>query len=330
MAAPALQRVPPARRRGLLVEPTFGWGKHAPRNPTSREVWTEWVDAHNFVKHPTRRLPAIFMAFHLTTFGIFAYFIASNFSALNVAIVFIISNVINTIFGTVWYHRYCTHRAYTFRNMLWPRLFLWLNPVCFREESYVIPHHVHHARSDKPGDPYGPHLGWLGSYLATPNLNTEINRSDYGRLARSLRHIGLPTNTFDEFRKTGSIETTAHWAARSIFATGLWCSIAYMIAGNTGVLAWMSSVFLYTFLVRDFNYRGHGGPFLKATEGHALNQASFGFLGGEWHANHHARPGLANTGFSWWQIDVAYAVIRLMHFCGIVVHINTKANTARG
>ena len=218
MAAPALKKAPTQRRRGLLVEPTFGWGDTAPRAPTLAEVWREWLDANDFIHYPTRRLTASFMTFHLATFGVFLYFFTTQFSLMNLALVFGVSSFISTVFGTAWYHRYCTHKAYRFRSSFWPRVFLWTNPVCFREESYVVPHHVHHARADKPGDPYGPHLGWLGSYLATPNLNTDINRSDYGRLAKSLRHIELPTNSYAEFQRTGSIETTSHWVARSIFA----------------------------------------------------------------------------------------------------------------
>lgn len=319
--------VPVARRRGLLEEPTYGWGEIAPRKPSTREIFVEWIDAVNFVKKRTRFLTALFTAFHLATFGVFIYFIVCRFSILHVAWVMGISSFIATVYNTVWYHRYCTHRSYKFRSLGWTRLFLWTNPVCFREESYVIPHHVHHAKEDRPGDPYGPHLGWLGSYLASESsakTNLEINRSDYERLAKGLKHIGFPVNTYEKFLRTGSVENPWHWFARSLFANLLWCSLAYFMGGTVGILTWLSGVFLYTFFVRDFNYRGHGGFFFKASKGQATNQLFYGLISGEWHDNHHSFPRLAHSGLKWWQLDIPYWIIKTMGWCGLVETINTN------
>ena len=71
--------------------------------------------------------------------------------------------------GTLWHHRYCTHGAYTFRNAFW-RVFtqnLTINVI--PEEIYVISHHVHHAKSDQPGDPYNAQAGFLYCFLADVN-----------------------------------------------------------------------------------------------------------------------------------------------------------------
>ncbi|MDB6018634.1 MAG: Fatty acid desaturase [Pedosphaera sp.] len=139
-------------------------------------------------------MPALYLAYHLATFAVFILFVTRYFSIIGILAVMGIATVIATVYNTVWYHRYCSHRAFKFRNRWWPRLFLWSNPVCFREESYVIPHRLHHSHSDEVGDPYGPHLGWLGSYLATESqqkLNRNLSRTDYDRLAKSLEHIGF-------------------------------------------------------------------------------------------------------------------------------------------
>jgi fatty-acid desaturase len=316
----------PRRHRGLLEEPTFGWGEIAPRKPTLREIFVEWFDAINFFKKPTRLLTAMFTAFHVVTFGVFVFFSIRHFSILNVVLITGIIVMITIIYNTVWYHRYCTHRAYKFRHLAWTRLFLWTNPVCFREESYVIPHHVHHSKDGKPGDPYGPHLGCLGSYLASESsakTNLTINRSGYGRLAKGLKHIGIPLNSYEQFQRTGSVEKAWHWIARSIFANVLWCSLAFLIGGGVGVLTWLSAVFLYTFFVRDFNYRGHGGFFFRASKSRAANHVVYGIISGEWHHNHHANPRLAHSGFKWWQLDLPYYFIKAMSLCGIVEQMNT-------
>ena len=332
----SIQPAPPPspRRQGLLEEPTYGWGSGSPDKPTFREILIEWFDSINFVANRSRLLTAIFTAFHMATFAGFLYFLARHFTLESGAIVGGIAVVIATLYNTVWYHRYCTHRAYRFSRLSWTRLFLWTNPVCFREESYVIPHHVHHAKADKPGDPYGPHLGWIGSYLATESsakTNLDIDRNDYERLSRGLKHIGFPLNSYAQFQRSGSVEKEGHWLARALFANLLWASLAFVIGGGVGVLVWYSGVFVYTYLVRDFNYRGHCGFPFWSNRGRAANKLFYGIVSGEWHENHHANPRLAYSGLRWWQLDVPYLIIRAMSFCGIVRQVNTlKGKPPRG
>lgn len=317
-------------RRGLLEEPTFGWGDETPNEPSLREILVEWIDAINFLKNRSRLLTALFSLFHLATLAALIYFVGWHFSLGKALIVGGIAMTIATVYNTVWYHRYCTHRAYQFQHLAWTRLFLWTNPVCFREESYVIPHHVHHARADKLGDPYGPHLGWLGSYLATESsakTNLSINRSEYGRLSRGLKHIGIPLNSYEKFQRSGSVEKAGHWVARALFANLLWASLAFLLGGGVGVLVWYSGVFVYTYLVRDFNYRGHVGFPFWTSRGQAANKLFYGVVSGEWHENHHAHPRLAFSGFRWWQMDVPYLIIRTMKRCGIVSQVNTRKRT---
>ncbi|MBB5635328.1 fatty-acid desaturase [Pedobacter cryoconitis] len=55
---------------------------------------------------------------------------------------------------TIWHHRYCTHGAYKFKNAFWRFFTQNLTINVIPEEIYVISHHVHHAKSDQPGDPY--------------------------------------------------------------------------------------------------------------------------------------------------------------------------------
>jgi len=232
---------------------------------------------------------------------------------------------IGTVYNTVWFHRYCSHQAYQFRSLWFARLFLWSNPICFREESYVIPHRIHHSKSDEPGDPYGPHLGWLGSYLATETqqkTNVNITETEHERLAKSLEHCGFLKNSYAQFRKTGSVENVWHYGARVVVASLAWPALAFLIAGWMGVLVWISSVFLFTFIVRDFNYRGHSSLVGTDRHGSPVNQAFYGIIAGEWHENHHQHPRLARSGLTWWQVDVPFWIIKLMKTCGIVTKYN--------
>ena len=325
-ARPQVGRGAPERARGLLLEPTYGYGDSAPRKPTLREVWIELIDSIAFWRDVSRLLPAAVALYHLVAFAVFLLFLARFFSIANLLIVLVITNAIGIVYNTLWYHRYCSHRAFRFRSLWLARLFLWTNPLGFREESFVIPHRIHHSRSDQPEDPYGPHLGWLGSYLAAESsqkMNRDIGEQAYERLSNSLEHIGFAKNSYERFRKTGSIENVWHYGARAVLGSLLWISAAYAIGEWQGVVMWLSAVFLFSFMLRDFNYRGHGGPFLSACQGAPINQMYYGISVGEWHENHHAHPELARSGVAWWQVDIPYWIIRLLSLCGAVAHYNS-------
>ena len=315
--------------QSLLLEPTYGFGTSSPRNPTLREVVLEFVDAVAFWKDAPRLLAVVVAAYHLVALSVFLLFLGRFRSISNVAIVVIVSTAIGFVYNTIWYHRYCSHRAFRFRSIWFARLFLWTNPLGFREENFVIPHRIHHSISDQAGDPYGPHLGWLGSYLAgesNQKMNRDIGPKDYDRLSRSLQHIGFLNSSYRQFQKTGSVENVWHYVARLVLANLFWLSAAYAVGRWPGVVMWISAVFLFSFMLRDFNYRGHGGPFLSARKGAPINQAYYGLLAGEWHANHHMHPALARSGLAWWQVDIPYWIIRALSFCGVIAHYNSLAN----
>ena len=315
----------------MLHTPTYGHPGPVPHTPGTWQVWAEWFDALNFRKDRTRLLALANALYHFATFVIFAWFLIAHFSVAAVVTVALIGSFIGTIYNTVWYHRYCSHQAYKFSSIWFARAFLWTNPLFLREECYVIPHRIHHAKSDEPGDPYGPHLGWLGSYLATETvqkMNRNITFSEYERLVKSLAHVGFLSNSYAQYQRTGSVENLWYWFARVIFACLFWCGLAWVVAGWWGVWAWLSGAFLFTFLVRDFNFRGHGTFTGTEQHGKPVNQFLYGLTVGEWHENHHNYPRLARSGLRWWQVDVPYWVILAMKSCGIVSQCNSRRPAA--
>lgn len=314
-----------------IIEPTFGYGNsnNHPYSPSPRDIMLEWWDAMNVVKYPTRALAVLNLAFHFSTFAAFIYFLTTRLSLPSLIFMLISVFVLGTVYNTVWYHRYCSHVAFQFKNVFFARLFLWTNPILFREECYAIPHMIHHKRTEKPGDPYGPHLGWLGSYLATESAqktDTHISAEEYASLCASIAHIGLKTNSYAQFLRSGSIEELRCYLARICFIQLFWGIVIYSIGGADFMWAWFAAIFFITFLIRDFNWRGHGGnnPRRKKNgwefddNSYALNQWFYGYLASEWHDNHHKYPFSANNGFLPGQIDIAFQLIKLMHRLGIV------------
>jgi len=322
----------PTYRQTILDKPTYGHPGPAPNTPVLRQVLAEWFDAISFWKDRTRLLPAAYAAYHFATFLVFVWFLGTHISLLSVLTVLLSACFIGTVYNTVWYHRFGSHQAFKFRSLWFARAFLWTNPICLREESYVIPHRIHHAKSDEPGDPYGPHLGWLGSYLATETqqkTNRNLTAAEYERLVKSLEHVGLMSNTHEQYRRTGSVENVWHYFARVVFVHLFWGMLAWAAAGWWGVWAWISGVFLLSFMVRDFNYRGHSALTGTHKPGEPVNQFVYGLIAGEWHENHHQYPRLARSGLAWWQVDAPYWIIRAMKACGIVSQCNSQLPPAK-
>ncbi|HMP84650.1 MAG TPA: fatty acid desaturase [Verrucomicrobiota bacterium] len=317
----------PTYRQTILGRPTYGHPGPAPNTPPLKAVIVEWFDALNFIKDRTRLLPLANALFHFSTFVVFVWFFVAHFSVASVVAVVLVAAFIGTIYNTVWYHRFCSHQAFKFRSIWFARGFLWTNPLFLREECYVIPHRLHHSKSDEPGDPYGPHLRWLGSYLATETvqkMNLNLTAAEYERLAKSLTHTGIVCNSHSQYQRTGSVENLRVYAARVIFAALFWGVLTWALAGWWGVWAWVSGVFLFTFVVRDFNYRGHSALMGTKKQGEPVNQFIYGLFAGEWHENHHNYPRLARSGLTWWQVDVPYWIVLAMKACGIVTQCNSR------
>jgi fatty-acid desaturase len=313
-----------------LREPTYRWADDdgKPHLPTPREVLREWLDAINVIENPYRAPALLFAVFHLLTGLLFA--LSLYYLTLPARLwAFATALVVSLIYQTTWYHKYCSHGAFRFSNP-WPaRVYLWTNPLVMKEDVYAIAHRVHHQRADAAGDPHGPHLGWLGSYLCWESFfktNPDISERQYETLTRSLRHLGIPLNTLADYRRTGSIEPLWHYSLRVLVAQAVFVAINYAIGGTPFVLAAYSGVFGYTFFWREFPWRSHGGnspvnkiagwEFDRRTK--STNRRAPGFLAGEWHDNHHRLPTSANCAVLPGQVDPAFLYIRALHALRIV------------
>jgi sn-1 stearoyl-lipid 9-desaturase len=323
----------PSAMLQILVEPKFEYVDNydRPKRPTLVQILLEICHALNFLSHPSHCLNAFNFLFQVLAIIVFIIFFPRYLSPIGAVFTSFAVFLMATLYNTFWYHRYCSHVAFEFRNPRYAVFLLWTNPMAliFREEAYAIPHNVHHQRTDKRGDPYGPHLGWLASFFApeiTQRLNTNITESEYVKLKSSLSHIGLHTNSYRTFKKTGAVENFLSYLLRATVSQLLWISIFSLMGGIEFVICWFAAIAILTCLIRDFNWRGHGGNFRKLkiagwefdATSKALNQKFYGFIASEWHDNHHKYPFSANNGYLPGQTDIAFHFIKLMYRVGIV------------
>jgi stearoyl-CoA desaturase (delta-9 desaturase) len=190
----------------ILQEPSYGWkdGQGNLVKPFNREILHEFFNRLNIFKTKKKWLP-FFSWFTVLCFAPFLIaFIYKYFTWYRLVAAFIYSMIILGTHGTIWHHRYCTHRAYKFRNNFWPFITQNLTIRAIAEEIYVLSHHVHHAKSDLPGDPYNANAGFLYCFLADvihQPINQNLSKTEYNKAIVLMKHTKVKANTYCEYLK---------------------------------------------------------------------------------------------------------------------------------
>lgn len=231
--------------------------------------------------------------------------------------------------GTFWLHRYCTHRAYKFRNF-------WIMTLCrnlvikvIPEEIYVVSHYVHHQFPEQPGDPYNVYAGWLYCFLADANhqpIRRDLSEKDYYQLQSLMKHTGVNLNSYAQYQYWGSLCHPAYTLANYFLNWSFWYGTFYLLGGHALATALFGWAGVWAIGVRTFNYEGHGKGKDRRREGVdfnkndiSVNQLWPGFVAGEWHSNHHLYPNGARSGFLKYQLDIPWLLIRFLNSIGAIV-----------
>jgi stearoyl-CoA desaturase (Delta-9 desaturase) len=230
---------------------------------------------------------------------------------------------------TVGYHRMLTHRAFEGPAAV-KALFLALGSMAIqgRAIEWAIDHRMHHAFSDRDGDPHSPHHGFgdgvvgqlKGLVHAHVGWMFDYHRpADYARYAKDL--VADPV--------VRAIDRTfVVWAVLAFvipFAAGYALSGGTIEGALTGLL-WGGLVRLFfnhhvTWSVNSichfFGRRPYETPDL-ATNNWLLALPS---LGESWHHNHHVFPSSAFHGIDRRQLDVSGLVIAGLERVGLVRNV---------
>jgi fatty-acid desaturase len=233
--------------------------------------------------------------------------------------------------GTIYLHRYGSHRAYRFSHRLWVEICRNLVIKIIPEEIYIVSHAVHHRYTELPGDPYNVHGGFLYCFLADANhqlISRSLSREDYERVRKMVAHTGMKTLSYEGYQRWGSLAHPGRTVAHYLLNWAFWYGAFFLIGGQALATAIFGLAAFWAFGVRTFNYDGHGRGKDKRQDGvdfHrgdlSVNQLWPGFVASEWHNNHHLYPNSARCGFLSYQIDMAWMVIRTWELLGIVNHV---------
>jgi len=309
----------------LLHEPSYGWKTEDGELivPTTKQLWLEALSRINIFNTRKNWISGISWLMVVCMLPFFFFFLFKFFSWYLVGAIVVYSMVIMGTHGTIWFHRYCTHKAYTFSHPIWRIITQNLVVKTFPEEVYVVSHHVHHVKSDTPGDPYNPQGGFMYCMLSDVNhqsVNRELCEKNYTRAINFMKHTGVKINSYEQYQKWGSIASPMYTVAVWLLNWAFWYGAFFLIGGHALACALFTAAMLWFVLVRAFNYTGHGKGKALHRDGVdfdrsnlSLNQSRPGLLAGEWHNNHHLYPGSARAGFLPQQIDLAWIYIYILH-----------------
>lgn len=316
--------------KNVLEPPAYGWKDESGNLiiPRPGQLANEFFSRINVFKNKKNWLSFTSWVLVLCLAPFLFLFLFKYFTITGLIIAFAYSMIIMGTHGTIWHHRYCTHQAYKFRNKFWRVFTQNLTLKIIPEEIYAISHHVHHALSDQPGDPYNAQGGFWYCFLSDVNhqpIARNMTEKDYNRCVKLMAHTGVKPNTYAQYKKWGSIANPVRTIMGIILNWGFWFAVYYIIGGPGLACAVFGAAGIWAIGVRTFNYEGHGKGVDKRRDGidynrddMSINQIWPGYVAGEWHNNHHLYPKSARSGFKPYQVDLAWYYIKFLSIIGAV------------
>lgn len=207
---------------------------------------------------------------------------------------------------TAGYHRYFAHRSFkTSRAFQFVLAFIGASSMQKGPLWWAGHHRHHHRHSDRDEDIHSPrrdglwwaHVGWILSsqYDETPT------------------HLIKDFAAFPELR----------WLNRWHLVPGILLAVLLVVFGGWPAFVWgflVSTVLTWhaTFAINSLTHV-FGRRRYRTTDT-SRNSAILAVLtmGEGWHNNHHYYQTATRQGFFWWEIDVTYAILKLLSVPRIV------------
>ena len=237
---------------------------------------------------------------------------------------FVIHWYVSFFLQSFFYHRYASHNHFTMsisaERFFFMCCFLSHGSSFMSPSAYSIMHRLHHVHTDTAEDPHSPHNepNFFKLLYLTRNQYQKIFCSDM--LINENLKKNLPYWKWLE--KIGhNWITRICWILLYIalyiyFATTWWMFLLLpmtitMAALQGNIINWWAHKFGYA----NFN--------LPNTSKNIL-PVDFIFLGDAYHNNHHKYPGKVKNSHRWFETDLIYHVINVMHHFSIIRWKNQK------
>ena len=255
-----------------------------------------------------------FVALHLGCLAVF--FVGWSVPSIMVALILYIVRMFAI---TGFYHRYFSHRSFkTSRFIQFFFAVLGASAVQRGPLWWSSYHRYHHKHSDTAMDIHSPsqagfwksHMFWfmgksnfrtknelIGDFIKYPELRI-LDRFDTLvpiLLAVGVTFIGYILNTYKPEWGTNGPQ---------LFVWGFIISTVFLFHGTCSTNS----------IAHRFGTR----RYITGDDSRNNLFISLITLGEGWHNNHHHYPSSINQGFYWWEIDITYAVLKVLSLFGII------------
>jgi stearoyl-CoA desaturase (delta-9 desaturase) len=209
------------------------------------------------------------------------------------------------------YHRYFSHRAFATS-----RAFQFVLAVVAQSSAqksvlwWAAKHRHHHLHSDTEEDVHSPrrkgfiysHLGWI--------FDRKHDQADLTKVADLTRWPELVW--LKKFELLPAV------------VLGVLC---LLVAGWSGLVVgflW-STVLVYhgTFCINSLAHVSGSKRYVTGDDSRNNWLLAIVTLGEGWHNNHHAFQSSVRQGFKWWEVDLAYYVLKAMSWIGLIWDLKT-------
>ncbi len=227
---------------------------------------------------------------------------------------------------TGFYHRYFSHRSFR-TSRIAQFIFAVVGATAVqRGPLWWASHHRHHHRfSDKVNDTHSPvadgfvwsHIGWITSEKNIP--------TDYSRVQDLTKYPELVfVNRFDWLPGI-VLAVFVYWLGEYMGARGFDASGSQFVAWG-----FLSTVLLFhgTCSINSLSHM-YGSRRFDTDDGSRNNPfLALVTLGEGWHNNHHRFPGSAKQGYTWWELDITYLLLKIMERLGIIWDVTNQTDVS--
>ncbi|MGE0103863.1 MAG: acyl-CoA desaturase [Blastocatellales bacterium] len=212
----------------------------------------------------------------------------------------------------IGYHRLLTHRG--FKAPKWVEYFLTICGTLALQGGpvgWVATHRIHHANTEKDGDPHSPRHGFWWSHMGWI-VNGQSTHSEVSWLAKY-----VPDLAKDRF---------LDWLSRWSFVTQIPVIALLWWAGGWQFVLWgvcLRVVFSWhaTCFVNSAAHVWGARRFDTRDDSRNNWWVALMTFGEGWHNNHHAFPAAARHGLAWYELDLNWISIWILKKLGLARNI---------